>query len=76
MSKASLYKNGGLNETIIKFEIDKETEVMPETFIIMGIITPIKPYYSSVRRELLKNIIPNLNLEINYKIHFIYNEDN
>jgi len=45
---------------------------MLETFIIMGIVTPIKPHYSLARRELFKNIIPNLDLEINLKfISFI-----
>ena len=46
MSKASAYKNRGLNETITKFDIEKETEVVPETFIILDIVTPIKPHYS------------------------------
>ena len=51
---------------------------MLETFIIMGIITPIKSYFSSIRHELFKNIIPNLDLDLETysKIHFIYNEDN
>ena len=49
---------------------------MLETFIILEIITQIKPHYSSVCHELFKNIIPNLDLEIDSIIHFIYNEDN
>ena len=51
---------------------------MLETFIILEIITQIKPHYSSVCHELFKNIIPNLDLDLETysKIHFIYNEDN
>ena len=76
MSKASAYKNRGLNETITKFDIEKETEVVPETFIILDIFTPIKPHYSLVRSELFKNIIPSLDLGAVSQIHFIYNENN
>ena len=78
MSKANVYKNLALNETIIKFEIDTKSQTvkLAETFIILDIITPKKPIYSLVRSELFKNIIPNLDLDTNSAIHFIYNEEN
>lgn len=78
MSKANVYKNLALNETIIKFEIDikSQTVKLAETFIILDIITPKKPKYSLVRSGLFKNIIPNLDLDTNSGIHFIYNEEN
>ncbi len=78
MSKANIYKNLALNETIIKFEIDTKSQTvkLAETFIILDIITPKKPIYSLVRSELFKNIIPNLDLDTNSGIHFIYNEEN
>ena len=76
MSKANIYNNRGLNETVIKFEIDTQNQkiIYPETFIILDIVTREKPKYSLVRYELFKNIIPNLSLDIDSKIHFIYNE--
>ena len=76
MSTAKIYNNRGLNETVIKFEIDIQNQktIYPETFIILDIVSLKKPNYSLVRNELYKNIIPNLSLDINSKIHFIYNE--
>ena len=76
MSTAKIYNNRGLNETVIKFEIDIKNQktIYPETFIILDIVSLKKPNYSLVRNELYKNIIPNLSLDINSKIHFIYNE--
>ena len=71
MSTAKIYNNRGLNETVIKFEIDIQKQ---KTFIILDIVSLKKPNYSLVRNELYKNIIPNLSLDINSKIHFIYNE--
>ncbi len=62
MSKANVFTNKALNETIIKFEIESQNEIFPETFIILDIVSPNKPLYSTVRSELFKKIIPNLNL--------------
>ena len=76
MSRANYFTNKAFNETVVKFEIDTQTKIYPETFIILDIVSARKPHYSYIRSELFKNIIPNLNLEIKTGIHFIYNEQN
>ena len=75
MTKANVFINKTLNETIIKFEIEIQNEIIPETFIILDIVSPNKPLYSTISSELFKKIIPNLNLEINTGLYFIYNEE-
>lgn len=78
MNKADSYINQGMNETVVKFEID-QWEVSCnnfETIIILDIITGEPPDYSEIRSSIFKNILPNLNIQIRSGIHFIYNEPN
>ena len=76
MSNANAYINTGLNETIVKFEIDNNQISFSggELIIVLDIITPDPPCYSDIRSALFKNIIPNLNIPIKSGIHFIYND--
>ena len=67
MSRANYFTNKAFNETVVKFEIDTQTKIYPETFIILDIVSARKPHYSYIRSELFKNIIPNLNLEIKFR---------
>ena len=76
MSNANAYINIGLNETIVKFEIDNNqiSFTNGELIIVLDIITPNPPDYSDTRSVLFKDIIPNLNIPIKSGIHFIYND--
>ena len=76
MSKANYFINQALNETVVKLDIESQTDIYPETFFILDIVGADKPRYSYIRSVLFKNIIPNLNIERSSGIHFIYNGDN